>query len=385
MSRTESRSITAALNARPRYGEPYTNADGRVTQDEVDVLKRGEYTATQYEFRRLSFNGWLHDSLINIFLCAYVQEKVDGAHCFTSYFFNLLWNVNEEVEHGRYRGFGPQGTPPDTEEERGDMPLHQADDTYRFWKVQHLADGIEGGIFNLDNLFVPINISNSHWLFLRVDFSNYIIELYDSLGRAPSPRNRKYMWAMREYLYDMQYRYTPVENRPDFEEWKLSWQTRDMTRHSPMQENDDDCGVFTILSIYLISRGVRLQRSSYNQNIVTNRKLRRCIALALMKCNEISAPGALDDFVTRQRRSATTSSRWKKRKRKETRLTAGKCKVRRDSNSLFLSPNQTDGLPVNRKRSAKSLSDRPRTQLTIDQMLQQPPKKAKAHIAGAPS
>ena len=92
------------------------------------------------------------------------------------------------------------------------------------------------------------------------------------------------MWAMREYIYDMQYRYTPVENRPDFEEWKLSWQTRDMTRHSPMQENDDDCGVFTILSIYLISRGVRLQRSSYNQNIVTNRKLRRCIALALMKC-----------------------------------------------------------------------------------------------------
>ena len=139
MSRTESRSITAALNARPRYGEPYTNADGRVTQDEVDVLKRGEYTATQYEFRRLSFNGWLHDSLINIFLRAYVQEKVDGAHCFTSYFFNLLWNVNEEVEHGRYRGFGPQGTPPDTEEERGDIPLHQAIRTdsgkYRTWPM----------------------------------------------------------------------------------------------------------------------------------------------------------------------------------------------------------------------------------------------------------
>ena len=59
--------------------------------------------------------------------------------------------------------------------------------------------------------------------------------------------------TVREYLYNMQYRYTPVKNRPDFEEWKLSWKMRDMTRHSPMQENDDDCGVFTILSIYLIS------------------------------------------------------------------------------------------------------------------------------------
>ena len=88
------------------------------------------------------------------------------------------------------------------------------------------------------------------------------------------------------------------------------------------QDNSDDCGVFMILSIYLISRGVQLQRRTYNQHIVTNRKLRRCIALALMKCNEISAPGAMDGFVTGQRRTATTSSRERKRKRTETRLTA---------------------------------------------------------------
>ena len=173
MSCSESRSITAALNARPWYNEPFTDVDGRVSQSKVAVMKQGEHSATQHEFRRLSFNGWLYDSLINIFLLAYVQEKVDGAHCFLSYFFNLLWDDNKEVKQGRYRGFGPQGTPPDTEAERGDMPSHQAVNMYRFWKVQDLGDGIEGGIFNLDNLFVPINISNSHWLFLRVDFSNY--------------------------------------------------------------------------------------------------------------------------------------------------------------------------------------------------------------------
>ena len=94
--------------------------------------------------------------MINIFLRAYVQEKVEGAHCLSSYFFNLLWNANEEDNLGRYGGFGPRGTPPDTEAERGDMPTDQADDLYRFWRVQGMADGIEGGIFNLNNLFVPI-------------------------------------------------------------------------------------------------------------------------------------------------------------------------------------------------------------------------------------
>ena len=105
-----------------------------------------------------------------------------------------------------------------------------------------------------------------------------------------------------------------------------------------------------------------------------------------MKCNEISAPGAMDGFVTSQRRTATTSSRGRKRKRKETRLTAGKSKVRRDSTGPFVSPNQSDGLPVNRKRSAKSLSNKSHRQLTIDQMLQQPPKKAKGpHRGSVPS
>ena len=386
MSRPESRSITAAFNASPRYGVPFTNVDGGISRLEAAVVKRGEHSATQSEFRCLRGNGWLYDLVIHIFLRAYVQEKVEGAHCLSSYFFNLLWNANEEDDLGRYGGFGPRGTPPDTEAERGDMPTDQADDLYRFWRVQGMADGIEGGIFNLDNLFVPINIGNSHWLFLRVDFGTSTIELYDSLGGAPNPRNKKYMWAMREYLYDMRYRHTPVENRPVFEEWKLGWKTRDMTRSSPKQDNNDDCGVFTILSIYLISRGVQLQRRTYNQHIVTNRKLRRCIALALMKCNKISAPGAMDGFVTSQRRTATTSSRGRKRKRKETRLTAGKSKVRRDSTGPFVSPNQSDGLPVNRKRSAKSLSNKSHRQLTIDQMLQQPPKKAKGpHRGSVPS
>ena len=65
---------------------------------------------------------------------------------FLLHFFNLLWYENKEVEYGKVL------------------------DMYRFWKVQNLDSGVQGGFFNQDNFFVPINISNSHWLFLQVDF-----------------------------------------------------------------------------------------------------------------------------------------------------------------------------------------------------------------------
>ena len=103
-------------------------------------------------------------------LRANVQNKVEGAQCFSSRFFNLLWYhydvVNGEGEYGSYEGFGPRGTPPDTPEARKGIPASQVLDRYQFWLVQSLDSGLQGDLFDQDNFFVPINISNTHWLFL---------------------------------------------------------------------------------------------------------------------------------------------------------------------------------------------------------------------------
>ena len=310
-----------------------------------------------------------------------MQKKVEGVQCFTSRFFNLLWYhydvVNGEADHGSYEGFGPRGTPPDTPEAREGIPANRVLDRYRFWSVQSLGDGLEGGLFSQDKIFVPINISNSHWLFLLVDINEKVIELYDSIGGAPNPRNNKYMWAMRRFLYDMKYKGSTIDSRPNFEEWKHSWATRDMTRYSPKQGNDDDCGVFTILSIYLISRGVQLQRTTYDQQSVIDRKLRRMIAHSLMKCNEWPDPGEVDSMIVSERHSTTTASRHRKRRKSESRLTVGKSKVQKGYTGLFQSPLNREKSLDNRKRSAKSLTDAQPTQRTITQMLMQPPKRAR--------
>ena len=67
----------------------------------------------------------------------------------------------------------------------------------------------------MKNLFVPVNISNSHWIFLRVEFESKTIELYDSMG-GPSPRNRKFLLALRRYLYDEEFKSVAPELCPDF-------------------------------------------------------------------------------------------------------------------------------------------------------------------------
>ena len=107
----------------------------------------------------------------------------------------------------------------------------------------------------------------------------------------------------------------------------------------PRQTNGDDCGVFTILSIYLQSRGVQLLRSSYSQLCVTMRQLRQSIAFALLQANEfapsssvrnhLGAPPAipLAVAITRKRRAEFAAARAKKRMRRECLAALGRSKV----------------------------------------------------------
>lgn len=141
-----------------------------------------------------------------------------------------------------------------------------------------------------DVMFVPINVDMSHWIFLRVDFRERKISLYDSMGSA-DPRNRKFMAAMRRYLYDADFEDEDEDSRADFDSWKLGWALQDCSWNAPKQHNITDCGMFTLLSIYSASRGVDLRRSSYTQEAVYDLRMRRSIALALMKANDLPQQG----------------------------------------------------------------------------------------------
>ena len=111
------------------------------------------------------------------------------------------------------------------------------------------------------------------------------------------PSHRKYMAAMRRYLYDANLE--DEDSREDFDTWKLGWAIHNLSRYAPKQRNNTDCGVFTMLSIYLVSRGVNLKRSSYTQEAVDAQRMRRSIALALMKANDTPPEGSVAHYFTR--------------------------------------------------------------------------------------
>ena len=94
------------------------------------------------------------------------------------------------------------------------------------------------------------------------------IELYDSDGLKPA--NRQYMEDMRRYMYDELTAGIPEGQRPSYNVWKREWSYQDKSRDSPKQQNGNDCGVFTLLSIYLLSRGVVLSEASYDQRAIVN-------------------------------------------------------------------------------------------------------------------
>ena len=105
------------------------------------------------------------------------------------------------------------------------------------------------------------------------------------------------MAAMRRYLYDADFE--DEDGRAEFDDWKLGWSLQDCSRDAPKQHNTTDCGVFTLLSIYLASRGVVLQRSTYTQEAMYDHQMRCSIALALMKANDTPPEELVAHYFTR--------------------------------------------------------------------------------------
>ena len=350
----DKRRLTAALRAPPRYemvelveeeGEVLAGPGAAAQRMELPAVTRGLDSISQANFRRLDDDSWLDDTTIDVFLQAYVNDACDKARCTRARFMSALLadnvgNTDYAAEESARRNFS---------------------------NVSWYA-----GYTGLDYLFVPINIDNQHWIFLRVNFLEREINLYDSMGSVV-PSHRKYMAAMRRYLYDANLE--DEDSREDFDTWKHGWAIHNLTRDTPKQRNCTDCGVFTILSIYLSSRGVNLQRSTYTQDAVDTLRMRRSIALALMKANDTPPEGSVARHfarapATNRATGAARKPRNRKRKRVESRVAVGSGNVTKPATPQSGTAGEESIL--NRKRSARSLADGRKRHRTVDQMLKIP-------------
>ena len=94
---------------------------------------------------------------------------LNDVYCFDTHFFTRLWQ-DGYYNYDKVKRWGRRFAPdPETGKPRG--------------------------LAALKTLYVPINISNSHWIFILVGVEKRQIELYDSFGRIV-PSNGKYSSAI---------------------------------------------------------------------------------------------------------------------------------------------------------------------------------------------
>ena len=130
---------------------------------------------------RLAAGRWLSDNIIDFILRGIILPNLSEKHIYSTHFYSKLTGDN------------------DAEGQAG----------YTFAEVQTWARRIQGGILNLEELYIPVNKNSNHWMVVRVNFPEKRVEAWDSLGPTEDAHNcletssDTYMtpWSTREPMY----------------------------------------------------------------------------------------------------------------------------------------------------------------------------------------
>jgi len=347
----------------------------RTSTEDVEVYRYRGHSMTQADFNRLESTQWLSDANINMFLQAYVTDKIDRAQCFSSHFFTQLFS-RASADHSNDKDSDNVITEPSP---AGDRVAPSDEDSFNYHEVRNYSNQFDGFMsdeeFTLDNLLIPAHVDGNHWIVLRVKFADQLIEVYDSMGTV-NPTYNRHLEALRRYLYHDLHKHLPEHSWPPYGAWSRNWRMRNASRLSPRQLNGYDCGVFTMISSYLLARGVQLARDTYDQEYVDSNNLRHNLALALLNINELPDPVSGQPRLQFQPPTSNPSRRKRKRSK---RGAVGSKRPRTNLNRIEDHAPSHDTPLLNRKRTAKSLTDTDPSQRSLTDLWTntRPPKKKK--------
>mmetsp|Transcript_24659 Transcript_24659/g.37755 ORF Transcript_24659/g.37755 Transcript_24659/m.37755 type:complete len:465 (-) Transcript_24659:676-2070(-) len=179
---------------------------------------------------------WITDEVINCYLLKVLQPSLrnNSTYFYNSFFFSrLLYTGTRGNDASRYNF-----------------------EEVRSWSSRLRR---QDGILGVTDLFVPINIGQKHWAFLRAQMNTKLITLWDSQG--PKVSNRLYLQSMLRYLGDVY----KAQTGQDETAWKREWELVDDSENSPRQHNGYDCGIFTITNINLLAQKIPLTAQTYTE------------------------------------------------------------------------------------------------------------------------
>ncbi len=206
-SSEEASKVSAVLN-----GSPAQDLEVLIVKSGIDI--------TQSKFKCLDHSTWLNDEPINFYMLMLKErdtalcEKFQGrkpSWYFSSLFINRLMNL----------GAGGSGK-------------------YDYTGVRRWTKKFD--VFAQKNIYMPVNINNSHWTLMVVCVEKKEIHFYDSMNGSGT----KYLQAAQRWIVDEAKAKKDIILDPS--EYKLIANHA----HTPQQNNGYDCGVFsTICADYL--------------------------------------------------------------------------------------------------------------------------------------
>lgn len=124
-------------------------------------------------------------------------------------------------------------------------------DNYLKNKVNHHTSSF----FDVDKVFIPVNIDQMHWALVVINVEKQIIEFYDSMGSGGA----EIMTNISGFV-EMEYEKKYNSSLPQM------WRKKNMSRTIPQQTNSWDCGVFMIAFMDMLSVGDILNFSQQHIN-----------------------------------------------------------------------------------------------------------------------
>jgi sentrin-specific protease 1 len=168
-------------------------------------------------------NTWLNDEIVNFYMCL-LQERDDQLSAASngarkrSHYFNSFF-ITKLLENG----------------------------TYNYGNVKRWTKKFD--VFAMDRVFMPVNLSNTHWTLAVAYIQKKEIHYYDSMSGS----GKRHMEAIRQWLVDEAREKKQMTLNPA--EWKLV----DREEHVPQQRNGYDCGVFSIICADYLSDSLPLE------------------------------------------------------------------------------------------------------------------------------
>lgn len=176
-------------------------------QDNAVLLNKDNIEVSVRDFKTLTPRRWLNDTIIEFFM-KLIEKKTSKTVAFNSFFYT---NLSE-------RGY--QGV--------------------RRWMKKKKTE-----IGELDKIFVPVNLNQSHWALGMIDVPRKRIIYVDSLSNGPNAMSFAILSDLQNYVIDE----SKAALGSDFELENLN---------CPQQPNGFDCGIYLCMNTLYLSHDAPL-------------------------------------------------------------------------------------------------------------------------------